>query len=228
MLRIINNFNFLRISATEAISYSTSSNTLPYNPALLPVKKSHRKPRWVPIAKSKIFRIPKRPVIPEDETREIRRLFNDYRNHEKSVKNFLVEKHNTKNQASLDPEEILKSFKQDLAVCHEINNKWNKENKILREKRLAEELERDIAFAKNRIEQEIIKEQELFEFTEELVRKEKEASVNFITKENIDDAIDKALAEAVDYNFAIDLNGEKIIGRNTKPVQEQDKISLKQ
>lgn len=45
------------------------------------------------------------------------------------------------NQASLNPEEILKQFNEDLVKCHEINNQWNEEVKISREKRLNEELE---------------------------------------------------------------------------------------
>lgn len=38
-----------------------------------------RKPIWLPPAKSKMFRIPKRPVIPEEDKLELQRLYNNYR-----------------------------------------------------------------------------------------------------------------------------------------------------
>lgn len=44
-------------------------------------------------------------------------------------------------QGSLDPEEILKHFKEDYQKCTELNNQWNAEIKEAREKRLETELE---------------------------------------------------------------------------------------
>lgn len=38
-----------------------------------------RKPIWLPTAKSKVFRVPKRPVISIEEKLEIQRLYNNYR-----------------------------------------------------------------------------------------------------------------------------------------------------
>ena len=45
-----------------------------------------RKPIWLPTAKSKMFKVPPRPVIPEEEAVEIKRLFNQYRTAVKSVR----------------------------------------------------------------------------------------------------------------------------------------------
>jgi small subunit ribosomal protein S26 len=45
-----------------------------------------RKPIWLPTAKSKVFRVPKRPVIPKDEFLEIQRLYNNYRTYYRSVR----------------------------------------------------------------------------------------------------------------------------------------------
>ena len=45
----------------------------------------------------------------------------------------------------------------------------------------------------------------------------KELSKNFITLENLDAAIEYALANPVDYNFSIDLQGNMYKGRNTLP-----------
>lgn len=44
-----------------------------------------------------------------------------------------------------------------------------------------------------------------------------EKSKTFITAENIDDAIERALANHVDYNFAIDTEGNHYTGRTARP-----------
>lgn len=44
-------------------------------------------------------------------------------------------------QTSLDPELILKHFKEDYLKCTELNDQWNAEVKEAREKRLEAELE---------------------------------------------------------------------------------------
>lgn len=44
-----------------------------------------RKPIWLPTAKSKLFRIPNRPVIPIEEYNELKRLHNNYKTLMKSV-----------------------------------------------------------------------------------------------------------------------------------------------
>lgn len=45
-----------------------------------------RKPAWLPIAKSKMFKFPPRPVIPDEEREEIKLLFNHYRTAVKSLR----------------------------------------------------------------------------------------------------------------------------------------------
>lgn len=37
------------------------------------------KPRWVPIAKTKMFRIPRKRPDPPEKVEEVKRLFNNYR-----------------------------------------------------------------------------------------------------------------------------------------------------
>lgn len=81
---------------------------------------------------------------PEDEEREYRRLYNNYRSNVKSIRSYLIKRYCVTNQSSLNPEEILKQFNEDLVKCNEINNQWNEEVKISREKRLNEELEKGL------------------------------------------------------------------------------------
>lgn len=45
-----------------------------------------RKPIWLPTAKTKVFRVPKRPVIPVEEREEIQTLYNKYRTYMSSLR----------------------------------------------------------------------------------------------------------------------------------------------
>lgn len=44
------------------------------------------KPRWIPTAKTKIFRVSKRPIRPEADAIENQKLVNIYSTHMKSIK----------------------------------------------------------------------------------------------------------------------------------------------
>lgn len=61
------------------------------------------------------------------------------------------------------------------------------------------------------------REEERMEKIEALVKKEKELSKTFITRENLETAIEHALANPVDYNFSIDLHGNIYRGRHNTP-----------
>ncbi|CAH2227287.1 jg11775, partial [Pararge aegeria aegeria] len=56
----------------------------------------------------------------------------------------------------------------------------------------------------------------------EQIREQKELSSTFITPENLDAAIDQALANPIDYNYAIDLKGNQYPGRDTPIVYEKN------
>lgn len=45
-----------------------------------------RKPIWLPTAKSKIFRVPKRPVLPAEDKDELQRLYNNYKTYMSSLR----------------------------------------------------------------------------------------------------------------------------------------------
>lgn len=49
-----------------------------------------RKPIWLPTAKSKVFRVPQRPVIPTEDKLELQRLHNNYRTLMKSLKYVVI------------------------------------------------------------------------------------------------------------------------------------------
>lgn len=211
------------ISTTLRVLKLTNEAFAP-NYANLTAVRWARKPIWMGTAKSKIFRVPKRPVIPIEEKLEIQRLYNNYRTTIKSIKKYLASKYSLDAIQTADPEQEKRIFEEDFARCMAINNEWNAKQTILREKQAEERLAQAIAEAKTHIvlEQEI-KESKVQKI-EEIVRTEKEKSKDFITEENIDAAIEKALSMVVDYNYAIDLEGNFIQGRETTPEMKQDKV----
>ncbi|XP_065163032.1 small ribosomal subunit protein mS26 [Atheta coriaria] len=189
-----------------------------------------RKPRWVPIAKSKIFRIPERPVVPEIETEEMKRLNNHYRTQIKSIRRYLTKQYEQATMQTVDPEVLKKAFEEDFAKCNALNDEWNENQQKVREARYAKDLESDIKIAEQRLTERKKINQEKFMQAEEIVKSQKAIAHTFITRDNIDAAIEKAISSEIDHNFAIDLEGNKIIGRHTKPEPSKvdEKISIKQ
>ncbi|KAJ3653258.1 hypothetical protein Zmor_012519 [Zophobas morio] len=184
-----------------------------------------RKPRWMPTAKSKMFKIPERIKYPEEENKEVLRLFNNYRTAMKSIKQYLTNRYNVQLQAKSDTEQLKKAFEEDFARCSSINDKWNEQIRKEREVRIAKELQEEIEFSKNRKAEVLRQRAEELEQAEEIVRKEKQAVASLITPEQLDEVIERAINNPVDYNFAIDLDGNRIYGRET---MSADAVKAKQ
>lgn len=53
-----------------------------------------------------------------------------------------------------------------------------------------------------------------------------EAAKSFIVRENIEEAIERALSAKTDYNFAIDLSGKLYKGRNPRQSAADDEKQL--
>ncbi|TDG47637.1 hypothetical protein AWZ03_005935 [Drosophila navojoa] len=178
-----------------------------------------RKPRWLPVAKSKLFRVPERKKQSEEERTELMRLHNHYKTQLRSVRQFLREEvvrqqeTSTADHIVLTPEQEEAEFQR----CVEVNAAWNAKIAKEREVRLAKEREEKVAYVQERLEAGKLREEERRERADERVRYEIEQSKSFITRENLDEAIETALANPVDHNFAIDLAGNMIKGRNTQP-----------
>ncbi|XP_071448960.1 small ribosomal subunit protein mS26 [Hetaerina americana] len=182
--------------------------------AFLQFVRWNRKPIWAPIAKSKLFRIPERKRLPEDEDREIRRLFNIYRTQMKSIRTYL-EKEYQKSEMDL-PEQNTNLEEEEFSQALKVNDLWNKEIEGIRAQRLAKEEEE----ARNEILERMIlsdqEAQERIKLLDSVVKQEKAKSSTFITPEKLDEAIEYALANPVDYNYCIDLEGNYIYGLKGK------------
>lgn len=116
---------------------------------------------------------------------------------------------------------------EDFERCSVLNDEWNKSVAKSRELRLAKEREARREHIFNKLvekEEKTIKE---IKEIDDKVKRVKEASVNFITPENIDQAIEDALANSVEYNWAIDSSGtiyhDKYVKRMPDENQKQKK-----
>ncbi|XP_046818827.1 probable 28S ribosomal protein S26, mitochondrial [Vespa crabro] len=180
-----------------------------------------RKPIWLPTAKSKVFRVPPRPKILIEEYIELKRLNNNYRTVMKSLMQYF-ENEFKKSQVQFDEITVNKIAEKDFIQSNLINDEWNMQIAKIREDRLAREKEeRKETILKKLLEKEERdkrKEQEI----EEHVKKLKEEAPTFITAANIDKAIEEALINIVNHDFAIDLKGNCY----TEPYSDSKKINV--
>lgn len=166
-----------------------------------------RKPRWLPVAKSKMFRVPERKPEDPQEREELMRLHTNYKTKMRAVKSYLMEETKRREATSsadhmiVTPEEAEADFER----CRMLNEQWNKEVAAVREQRLAmEKLERHAIIAE-KVDAKLERDQERRAIAEERVRLEMERAKTFITRENLDRAIEEALANPINHDYAIDL-----------------------
>lgn len=183
----------------------------------------HRKPRWLGTAKSKLFRVPERQKQIAEEVAELKRLHNNYHTQMKAVRRFLmdeVEASKLISRAGM----VIQTPEEEAAEWEEvqrINEDWNRKVGEVRDNRLAEEREKRTNYILERLVAKEQREQDNRERVEERVRLEKELSKAYITRDNIDKAIEMALVQPISYNFAIDLNGN--IQRNEERQSQETK-----
>jgi len=111
----------------------------------------------------------------------------------------------------LTPEQEEAEFQK----CIEANAAWNAAIAKERDQRLAKEREEKVAYVQERLEARQVREEERKEQANQRVLLEIERSKTYITRENLDAAIETALANPVDHNYAIDLAGNLYQGRST-------------
>ena len=96
------------------------------------------------------------------------------------------------------------------------NEEENRRISAMREARLLEEGERRKEEIAEKIHQHDVREAERLERVEELVDREKAEMQNRIREEDLVRAIETALANPIDVEYAIDLKGNIFRGRKTK------------
>lgn len=169
-----------------------------------------RKPMWMPRAKTKMFKVPPRPVIPLEEELELRRLHNNYRTHVRSIRKFLEINWKEKTEETIDHAALKRKFEEDLQRTLLLNREWTEQLKPEREKFHADQLKMHLDAALEKMDKVKLQRETENEKVEELVRQVKEDSKNFITQENINDVLDGIIDIKTDYNYALNSKGEKI------------------
>lgn len=171
-----------------------------------------RKPIWLPTAKTKLFKVPERPKIPLEEYVEIQRLSNNYRTYMKSIKKYFISEFQAK-ELLTNEEAINKAAEEDFIKCKLINDEWNIRIAKDRDIRLAKEAEEN----KISILQKLIRKEErdkkISQQVTEHIKQLKQDASTFITKENLDEVIKEVLENTVNYEYAIDLNGNIYKGK---------------
>ncbi|EZA62514.1 hypothetical protein DMN91_006174 [Ooceraea biroi] len=179
-----------------------------------------RKPIWLPPAKSKLFRVPKKPVIPDVENQELQSLFNHYRTYMTSLRTHIEQVQMANRQVQFDKAVIKQMEEEDFQACSAINDEWNAKIAEERTVRLAEMRKRRKENILERLVEHEERQARRNQRIDECIRKAKEEAPTFITAENVDAAIEACLENVVDHNRALDLNGEWHVGKYP-PVSNQ-------
>jgi small subunit ribosomal protein S26 len=93
--------------------------------------------------------------------------------------------------------------------CLLINDSWNKDIAKMRTLRVEEDNEKRREEIMMNIEKKKERQESLKKSVEEQIKGEQRAAEGFITRENIDQAIERALANPTSYNYCIDMDGTK-------------------
>ncbi|RUS75935.1 hypothetical protein EGW08_016300 [Elysia chlorotica] len=176
-----------------------------------------RKPRWLPIAKSKEFYVRKpTPVIPE-EAEELYLRYSKYRADVESIRLFLKEQLSQKSVNIMEKQE--KDDAADLKLMEEQVKEYNNQVAALRQERQNQE----VIAEQKRIEEVMQKQQEerLKRTLQAEKKLEKNKAASFIQPEDLDQAIEIMLDSRSDYNYAITNSGDVILGEY--PDQPLDK-----
>jgi len=175
-----------------------------------------RKPRWVPTAPSKIFKLPNRKRPPADEARERKVLKDRYGTQIKALWLHQRALNYGRLFEKLSTETSVK-YEQEIDQVIEENNRINAEIRAQREEIMATEwAETEKYILATKAQKELQEEEELKQ-TEQQILAQIERLKTALKIEDLDEAIEKALSTEVDYNYAIDLAGNKYHGRHTNP-----------
>jgi len=174
----------------------------------------------MPKAPSKIYYVPERKHVPEEDKVTMEKLFTNYRTSMKSLKRHLRRDWETQQRSRAQPGHVVSPEQEEAEhrQLMEFNRAENARMAAERHNRLAEQEEtvrRKVERLRIEAEQ---KQQRDRENAVQLIRTQEEISKLYIPREQLEEAIEVALAnEETDYNFAIDRDGMRYEGRSTRP-----------
>lgn len=168
------------------------------------------------MARSKMFINPPESTVPAAEQENIAKLKDEYIKRMSALQHYLFEE----DLKAGDTGAAARIAAEKEEMVHQQNIKDNEEENrrisAMREARLLEEGERRKSEIAEKIHQHDVREAERLERVEELVDREKAEMQNRIREEDLVRAIETALANPIDVEYAIDLKGNIFRGRKTK------------
>lgn len=178
---------------------------------------------WLPTAKTKMFRVPVRPVLPKEEKEEIQHLYNYYKTYMKSMRKYMQDVYE-RNQVFVNQEALDKEFEEDYAKSYKLNVEWNKAVAEIRKVKEVEQMEELETMVMQQLLEKEQEEARLREEAEEKIRQLKKEVATLFTDETIDEAITAALATTVNYNKAIDPKG--VFCTEENPLEKENLANL--
>lgn len=191
---------------------------------------AHKKPRWIGPAASKKFLLPPTDHTPPDDIEQLLALSWQHRERLSAISQLLYEdflRHSDVGSAAIEEAKREEEEHVKLLDENEQENARVAKQRELRLQREAVEREEKIRNELLAIEREkLVKERQL----EQLIREESKELDQRIKLEDLERAIEIALDNPVDHEFAIDTKGFIYRGRETKslnvPPREREKIPV--
>lgn len=167
------------------------------------------KPRWVPTAKTKKFRVIPRPqeLFPGEKA-ECNRLYQNYKSHLKGALTLLrsMYRESEVSQDVIDAQEKEKEdfWKESIII----NDEWNRRIAIEREQRDRESFKEEVRKAKEKMQQVDEANRREQERIDGLIREQEELSKTIISPDQLDEHVEKILnSKPYSFNYALDLQG---------------------
>lgn len=165
-----------------------------------------RKPIWLPPAKSKLFRVPVKPKMPEEELNEMKRLNSNYKTYMNSVIQYFRNIHSGEAFQNMQYK-LEEAWKVEFAESIRLNDEWNQKIAAERNERLEKKMQEEIEHKKDLLAKRKEREAEKIAKMEAEVAAALKNAENYITEENIDAALEEILNNVINYNYSIDVNG---------------------
>lgn len=185
-----------------------------------------RKPRWMPPAPSKLFRIAEHTFYSKDEVEQIRLLNDTYKAQLVTIREFMKhEFYIPATQAGGLPLAFIQMEQEQDKKTYEENERENQRVAKLKEEYLQKQLKdlEDKLYHEKLLRDD--KRVEKILEIDENVRKLKSDPDSIVTPENIEILIEKAIANPKSYEFCINQYGKKFGSKTNSVKQEQDKMA---
>ena len=174
------------------------------------------KPLWKPVSVQRLFNVPQKKQLSEEDTAILEKEEAVYLDQYRSIKEYFHQEFTIpvlQGGSNIELKEVHEEHRRLI----EENNEENKRMAKLREERLKEERKREDL---EDLKMQLIENEKYQTKKEEAIQRileEKQRYPNYITKDGLREAIEKAIDHPTSYEFAIDLNGTLAFDKKLHP-----------